>query len=483
MVRSIQNSLAPITRVPREILSLIPDYYCEDSKDRDLIASTHVCRAWRDTFISRSSLWARLHFTEIVKTNTYIQRSQSSPLELHLEDRKGIDSVFALVTPHICRVKSLVINTRTLAKFLGYFHCHSPPLEELSIQISTPTADKVVLDGSLFNGDFSSLRYLRLSRVFPHFSWKMANLRVVNLENDSHGYETSQILDFFESAPLLHTISLFYPLQDPSDTSSERVVRLRHLKKLTINTRSSHANLLCHLDIPVGASLSSMFRFRGEESPLLDYLPERSQNFNNLSRITTINLQLDPMLKFVQLSGPSGSLCVGFYWEPSSYTNDYQILRSFTHPMCSTTKRLAISSYKHPRPANVEECPVLQMALSMNDLQTLVLIDCNDVPFILALDPEQNPSNLVLCPGMQKLILYTEDDRDLLNVKHLIAMAKNRASRGAKLSSVTFVDLGGNGRREEVLRLREHVAHVEYRVDVVTPTWNDLPGVNRDESE
>jgi hypothetical protein len=56
LVRSMKNSLAPINRVPPEILSLIPDYCCEDDMDRDLVALTHVCRSWRDTFISRSSL-------------------------------------------------------------------------------------------------------------------------------------------------------------------------------------------------------------------------------------------------------------------------------------------------------------------------------------------------------------------------------------------------------------------------------------------
>ena len=43
LVRSIKNSLAPISRIPPEILSLIPDHYDKYRADQNLIALTHVC--------------------------------------------------------------------------------------------------------------------------------------------------------------------------------------------------------------------------------------------------------------------------------------------------------------------------------------------------------------------------------------------------------------------------------------------------------
>ena len=36
---------------------------------------------------------------------------------------------------------------------------------------------------------------------------------------------------------------------------------------------------------------------------------------------------------------------------------------------------------------------------------------CNGMSFVLASDPEEDPSDLVLCPSMERLILYTGDDR------------------------------------------------------------------------
>ena len=485
LVRCIKNSLAPISRIPPEVLSLVPDYYRkggeddEDDIDQDLITLTHVCRSWRDTFTSRSSLWARLDFANVDKTRTYIQRSQSSPLKLHLADDKVIDDAFALVIPHIHRLKSLIADAYALSGVLEHFCCHAPLLGKLDVYNSA--AREPALDSELFGGDLSSLRELRLHGVTTHLPWNdLANLRIVDLKAFSQIYRTAQMLDFFESAPLLHTILLRCQMLDSSDAPPERIVPLRHLKVFNISTSSSHSTLLHHLRIPAGASLISKFHFIGGESPLLDYLPERSPNFSNLSHITAINLLFGSKQKSIQLSGPSGSLRVLAEWEdwPASpwYTIDHRILRSFGHPMLSTIQGLAVSEYEHPGPAKVGECPVFQMLSSMNDLRTLILIESDNLPFTCALDPGENPSNPVLCFNMEELVFYVRH-WFLLSVEHLVRMAKNRASRGAKLSSITLVDLGGLGPEKEVSELREHVTNLVYRVDrCSSPAWDDIPG-------
>ena len=80
---------------------------------------------------------------------------------------------------------------------------------------------------------------------------------------------------------------------------------------------------------------------------------------------------------------------------------------------------------------------------------------------------------------MEQLILYPKISWPPLDVEPFNRMTKNRASRGAKLSSITFVNLRHDGSREEVLKLNEHVAHVECRAYGVKPDWDDVPGVNR----
>ena len=479
LVRSVKNSFVPINQIPPEVLSTIPDYYREDDTDRALIALTHVCRGWRDAFVSRSSLWSRLDFTNVNKTLTYIQRSQSSPLNVRLGSRETIDSTFAPIIPHVHRLKSLTIKARALPAVLAYFRSHTPPLEKLCINIAAPR--KLVLDSTLFHkGYLPSLRELRLGGVVMGFPWKnLANLQIFDLQSRFNGYSTAQILDFFESAPLLHTVSLRYPMPSLSNAAPGRIVPLHHLKVFTIDTDPLHWILLRHLHIPIGASLISRFYFRGVESPFPDYLPDRSANFGNLSHITTINLLFNPGRGFVLLSGPSGSLRMLSEWgrrgDPSLDTKPHQILRSLGHLTISTVQRLTILGYSHPRPAKAEECPIFQTLYSTNDLRTLVVINCNNRPFTYALDPEQNPSDLILCSKMEELVLYIKI-WDVFDIRFLIKMAKNRASRGAKLSSITFVDRGGHGLREEALKLGEHVTHVEYRVDDTLPAWDDIPG-------
>ena len=482
---SMMNSLAPINRIPPDVFSMIPGYCDEDEADEVLIALTHVCRGWRNMLTSCSSLWAQLDFKSIDKTRTYIQRSRSSPLKL-LYDDDSIDDAFDLIIPHIPRLKSLTIMADELPDVLEPFRCRTPLLEKLGLYTTCPTN----LDDEFFDGDLSSLRELYLGPVVTHLPWKnLANLRVVSLDCHPYSYGTTQILDFFESAPLLYSIFLQYVMPDSSDAPPTRIVHPRHLKVLLILPTSTYPVLLHHLHIPRGASLISNFRFRGEESPFLDYLPKLSPNFSNLAQITAINLRFDPKWKCVRLSGPSGSLRVLTLWDDwgkiPPHAVERQILLSLGDSMLSTIQKLTVTNYTHPRPAEAEECPISQTLSSVNNLRTLTLTKCNNLPFILALDPEQNPSNLVLCPNMEDLALYNKKwDRSL--DEPLITMARDRASRGAKLSSITFVLPGGLPLLRNSLfeTLGEHVTRVHWGPSYhALPAWDYVPGVSIGEGE
>lgn len=482
LIRSIKNSIAPINRIPPEVLSLIPDNYNEEKMDKDLIALTHVCRSWRDIFISRPSLWTEFCCRDVDKTRTYIKRSQSCLLKMNIyfgSCDMPVDEAFALVTSHIPRLKSLSLLGYIPKSFIENFHCRTPLLEKLDIHEFSERA----LDCTLFGEELpSSLRELYLAGSIIGFPWKhLANLRVVDLSSHSPQYTVIQLLDFFKSAPCLHTVIIRLSIKNSSDVPPDRIVPLPHLKIFTIDTRLPHSTLLCHLHIPIGASVVSKFRFPAKDFPLLDYLPERPNNFSNLSHITTINLLFGVREKYARLDGPSGSFRVVAECNdrllPPSYTVDRRTLRSLDHPMFSAIQRLVISKYAHERPAEVEDCPIFRTLRFTNDLRMLILIDCNYGPFILALDPKQNTSNLVLCSSMEKLVLYiSSHSRDQYHVMHLISMAKHRASTGAKLSSIMIFGPAGLTLDTEISKLREYVTHVEYQVELTCPAWDDVPG-------
>ena len=394
---------------------------------------------------------------------------------------------FFLVAPHFHRLKSLVIRLDVLPDAISHFRCQAPLLENLDISLSGSHAP--VLDNALFKRDLSSVRRLRLEGVITHLPWNnLANLTRFTLKSCLPGRSfITRLLDFFECAPLLHTIVLKDSIPTSSDAPFGQITSLPNLRALSITAQPAHSILLNHLRTPTHALLSLKFAFCGNGSPLQDYLPGTFANLENLSHVTTINLCFGPAQKRLRLSGPSGELCVlARLEEPdetvSSCTLDHRILRSLSPGFLSTAQRLAVSKYKPPRPKKVEECPVFQTLYFTTSLRTLTLTKCHNLAFIFALNPEKNSSGLVLCPDLEEIILYIKS-RDHFHIGHLLSMAKKRSVRGAKLSSINIVGLNKLVPAKEVFGLREHVTHVDYRAGDTPPDWDYLPDDSDDESE
>ena len=484
--KSFENSLIRINQLPPEVFSLIPDYYHEGERDRTVITMSHVCRRWRNVLLSRSSLWTRLDFVNIDKTQTYIQRLGSSPPRIYLRDPGLEDEQFAPIIPHIPRLKSLAV-IGCYPNFMEHFRCRAPLLEKLVIHVCEIYA--VVVDDTLFGGDFSSLRKLVLCGVTISFPWKnLGNLQVADLDLSEarKTYRTTEILNFFEAAPLLRKVWLSCSMLDPSDAPPDRIVPLCHLKVSTINVQPLPSIILTHLHIPNGASLTSEIRY-SDNPPLSDYLQNRSQNFGNISDVRAINLDFSSLNAQVRLSGPSGSLRVT---DASSRRRAHPDLerRTFSSldPILSTTQRLMISGYglRRGELSGVEDCPVLRTLFSTENLRTLVLVGCAETAFTRVLDPEQQPSDLVACPNLEEVVLYAEVQRQF-DFEQFARMARNRSMRGAKLSRIAFInrdpildELVGGFREVE-----EHVGHVDYRVEQVYPAWDKIPSESGYERE
>ncbi|KAF9780842.1 hypothetical protein BJ322DRAFT_285542 [Thelephora terrestris] len=485
LVRSMKNSFMPVSRIPGVILSLIPKYleHQTTATNKDLITLTHVCRAWRELFISLPSLWTRLDFKDVEKTRTYLKRSGTLPLELvvhgsHVESYS--EDAFFLAVPHRRRFKSLTIG-RT-SDFVGNLVNHltfpAPSLKELRISFACDPAP--VLDDTLFNGDLSSLRTLGLGGVVTNLPWRnLWNLTTFELRCPTDSRVTiARFLGFLEGAPRLKDITLHHSIPSSSNASSSRVVYLPYLKNLTICSNLAHATLLNHLSIPTEASLTLNFKFRGDRSPLPDYLPKSSKNLRNIFRITTVNLLFEEKQKFMRLVGPSGSLYIYGRWEPEALmihwlTLDHRILRSLDYFPLHMTHSLTITKYRVPTMIPDFDKPPHQNLFRAMELKTLVLIQCHNLSFILALNPKRNSSKDVLCPNLEELTLYVEV-RNEFHILELMEMAKERASRGAKLRSVTVVGLGELVSGKEVFKLREHVTHVEYRFEESAPEWDSI---------
>ncbi|KAF9643330.1 hypothetical protein BDM02DRAFT_3273098 [Thelephora ganbajun] len=451
--------------------------------DKNLIALTHVCRDWREVLIAHSSLWARLDCTNAKKTHVYIERSKSSPLVIALyksRDSFYLKDVLPLVIPHISRVTSISIigNENTLQGSTKCVSCPVPLLRKLAIDLTCKSPP--VLSGTLFNGDLSSLCTLSLGGVIPHLPWKnLSRLTTFVLHHVMpNKISVTRLLDFFMNAPFLRDIEL-YSIPDSSDAPPGRVVSLPCIETLTVFADRTHSSaFLSHLSLPSGALLHLEFDFSGDEFPLLDFLPGTTENLQNISCITSVYFDVNSAEISVGLDGSTGSLFMCGYrvdWPKAIMVgSDRRVLRSLDYFPPSGTQRLAITNYESPGP---EEIDVSSHILDgMKDLRTLRLIQCNNLPFILALNPNRNFLKLTLCPELEELILYINEGS--FNIGELTSMAKERASQGAKLSSITIVGLGFMP--GEVLGLGEHVARVEYRVKDEPPQWDSAFGDEKD---
>ena len=487
-VRSLKNTFAPINRIPPELFSLVPQYWGSGRTDKHLIALTHVCQHWREVLTAYSSLWTHLECKDVEKTRVYIERSKYSPLELALHEgaHYHLEDAFLLVIPHISRVISINIvgGGKLFQYFTSHFSCPVPLLRHLNLALTCNPPH--VLNGSLFAGDLSSLRTLTLDGIIPHIPWsnppQLTNFTVFSLVSREE-ISVTQLLDLFSNAPLLNKIEL-HTIPKSSDAPPGRVVSLPCLEIFTILTRlASISTLLNHLLIPAGTLLHLGFDFRGFDSPLPKSFPKNPENLQNLLHVTSGYLYFEQASIAIKLDGPSGELDMRGnrvdWYASTAIISECRILSSLDYFDISKIQRLAFTTYGFPMHEEVDES--LHYVLNiMDDLRTLFLNQCNNLPLISALDPDKSSQKLVFCPKLENLIFYI-NDRKPFYVRGLTDMAKGRALKGAKLRSIIVISQGGGMPENEVSKLGEYVEHVGCRFEEREPRcrWDEIPDDGR----
>ena len=453
--------IAPINKIPPEILIFIPDFWNTYEKDQGIIAITHVCRAWREVFVSQSSLWTDFDCLDKEKTRVCFERSKSSPINLSL-DLLASDCIlpcdpFFQIIPHATgRLKSLFVKgqSKDVEVVTSHLSHPAPLLEHLSIRTKPPFAHRnPVLPSALFNGDLSSLRVLRLESVHTELPWRnMVNLTSFTLFYMLEEIPVGQILDFFENAPHLEAIELCL-VTPTAGAQNGRVVSLECLKKMYIKDDDPPSILLNHLLIPVGAKLEI-------EAELLNslvgvHLPRSLDNLKNFSNFTAIRLHRTGM----EFNGPNGQVKITFRTSREGSTE--LTLQSLAELDTSKTERLEIEDGALP-----SKEPFYQALLPMKDLRTLTLSGCISADALIwALEPSTSSSEVMVCPKLEEFVLVLYPfyfGLGLSEILGTIEMAEARASRGGKLKTVRIFDRRVSTANLDVSELRKHVWNVEY---------------------
>jgi len=444
LARSQRNGLAPINRIPPEVLALIPKYWNEDVRDRATVALTHVCQAWRDIFISNSTLWTNFDCEEIDKTLVYLHRSGSSPINVRLKRDEGLSPYdpFLQIIPQVApRLKSVAIHgtSENIQEITAQLSYPTPLLESLTIETNAESSPQrgPVITAKLFNGDLSSLRELHLRSIRTELPWRnMVNLTSFTLTYTAFSASpVGYLLDFFKTTPRLREVQLHYAAPT-FGTQKGRLVSLACLKRMDI-TGGAPSLLLDHLLVPVGTKLSGTF-------PL-----PKSIGFSTLSRFR-IHLHVRGPYPSIRFGGPHGNISIA----PTTphATTTCRVLESLAQYHKSHVERLRLAGGDLMRQDGCDFDPVLS---SMTDLRSITISRCKTVScfvtFLMSSD---------LCPNLEELILDPRADAGVFDIQAVTELAEKRALRGTKLKSVRIVSRDKTVQAGAV-KLKEYVSHVE----------------------
>ena len=411
--------------------------------------------------MSRSALWTFFDCKSGEKTRVYLERSRSSPIRLCFNWKRDDippHNPFLQIVPHATgRLKSLSIrgtqeNLQVITPLLSY---PAPLLERLSIDAEYGPNRHAAIPSTLFNGEFPSLRTLHLNSVCTELPWRnIINLTSFSLINTPPGAVSVEgLLDFFESAPYLREVVLWF-VTPTTGVQHGRLVSLAYLKSMQINHSGPASVLLDHLLIPVGVELETS----GElvSSLVGEVLPRSLNNLKNFSNFTAIQLIPTEMFLHMTFSGPNGKVSTHLMTSRADRTTFS--IESLTQLDTSKTERFEIQD------GEIVSWDLLyQTYLSMANLRTLTLDHCrNPHTFIDVLQPGMNSSEVMVCPRLEEFSLVLAF-WGVFDITRLIEVVAARAWRGKKLRTIGIVNKGEDD--FDVSELGKYVWNVEYKRD------------------
>ncbi|KAI1791597.1 hypothetical protein LXA43DRAFT_1140163 [Ganoderma leucocontextum] len=220
-LRAIQNIIAPVHRLPPEILSRI---FVEAWKDRKSLRLTHVCRLWRSLLLDISQFWAvaiagdefRLSKgdKEVSYAEEYLSAAclRSAPRNISLRLSSISPSGHAQLIQHADRITSMQISCRTrdrLEWLWKVLHTGMPRLEDLAIEACAPIKAGTG-PGKLSTQELPLLTWLALSAsLFCWHSWPNT-IRGIALQSGWHGplVSLALVLQSLQDYPRLRVLDI-----------------------------------------------------------------------------------------------------------------------------------------------------------------------------------------------------------------------------------------------------------------------------------
>lgn len=312
-----RNALAPISRLPPEILAVIFLFLSSSAFDEGFgylkwLRVTHVCCHWRETALNFPHLWSRINFTLLTRAGIAEIPARAKMAPLHLEaiitawSREHLDTFEQQLEAHISHTRHLSLSGECQT-VLERLVSPAPALEYLALANSYDPFDwpfQIVVHDTLFNRTAPKLTSLRLFGC--DISWKSRLFKTLQtLEIRSPSEETRPTLedwlDALNEMIQLETLILdsaipISPLSDPRISKPRRAVTLHSLTQFDITSSVEDCALaLSHLTLPALTSLrvhSKSHNYEGNDvGILIPHIARNARGPQDLSPLQSIVLK------------------------------------------------------------------------------------------------------------------------------------------------------------------------------------------------
>ena len=428
----LKNSLAPINRLPPEVLALVPAF--RDS-EKDLINATAVCKYWRRTFVSTPDLWTNLSCSERASTdiirpriNAYFARSGAVPVNVQMHAHAS-----RLLSPYTGRISRLTLfidGQSDIDEISKRLSKPAPLLETITLRANHRDRRTLALPPRFFEGFLSSARTLILrGLVLSPGPCPLSKLTKFTLNARLARVTATALLDTLEQMPLLRIFEAhlkFANQQDP--VSRRRVVTLPYLEEIAI---TMHGNWFIPIAGPILPALRLprarrvVFVATGAcNAPFTPILPlSFKDRLPRLSDLSKASAAFDDDFNVIKFFGPDDS-------ELKICTRSH-VPYAFTEPIFGgvpfdSVRRLWVSF----RGFAVDTVFFVNLLRSMRGLERLKMIQDAAVPLASLVGADEQAS---MCPALSTLIV----DADINETKRRIKELKQvREGAGVPIANV-----------------------------------------------
>ena len=299
-LKSRRNELAPISRLPPEILGSIFVRAAAAGRSRHVSAVvnfTYVCGLWRSVALNTPSIWCSIPFRNRGWANAMLERSKILNLMVNGDLSRELDilSMKEVLDNHTAHIRGLClteVSSLTLPILLADLQPCSLCLRTLHLtggpyeQADFPTG--LILDsGMLLDLDVTNCG-------IAWFSLRFAGLTSLRIHKTPNRPCWTDFVNLLQSIPALEIFDMEDSLPLSSGTyprgASAQTIKLMHLQKLSLCSTTSMreiSNILSLIIVPPSANLE--FRcpiIMTEGDPLSDFASSLSgMNFGQIEEL------------------------------------------------------------------------------------------------------------------------------------------------------------------------------------------------------